>query len=113
LIDSPDKTPLLQLGGGASKIFAPDGQQISEDLPHDQEGLVFADIDLGMISLAKAVADPAGHYSRPDVTQLLVNREKRSPVRSIADAQNEAKQEPASEPSPGTPPNLEIVARSS
>ena len=33
-----------------------------------------ADIDLGMISLAKAAADPAGHYSRPDVTRLLLNK---------------------------------------
>ena len=38
------------------------------------EGLVIADIDLGMISLAKAAADPAGHYARPDVTRLLLNK---------------------------------------
>jgi outer membrane cobalamin receptor len=39
-----------------------------------EEGLVVADIDLGMISLSKSVADPAGHYSRPDVTRLLLNK---------------------------------------
>ena len=34
-----------------------------------------ADIDLGMISLAKAAGDPAGHYARPDVMRLLLNRD--------------------------------------
>jgi aliphatic nitrilase len=26
-----------------------------------------------MISIAKSAADPVGHYSRPDVTRLLLN----------------------------------------
>ena len=46
----------------------------------DLHFLVIADIDLGMISLAKAAADPSGHYSRPDVTQLLLNKTRREPV---------------------------------
>ena len=33
-----------------------------------------------MISLAKAAADPSGHYSRPDATQLLLNKTRRIPV---------------------------------
>jgi len=37
-----------------------------EPLPEGKEGIVYADLDLGMISLAKAAADPAGHYARPD-----------------------------------------------
>ena len=45
-----------------------------EPMPEDQEGIVYADLDLGMISLAKAAADPAGHYARPDVTRLLLNK---------------------------------------
>ncbi len=83
LVDAPAKSALLETGGGYSKIFAPDGRQISEDLPQDQEGLVLAEIDLGMIALAKAVADPAGHYARADVTRLLVNRQKRVPVTAV------------------------------
>src|SRR6266581_3884570 len=45
-----------------------------EPLPEDAEGIVYADLDLGMISLAKAAADPAGHYARPDVTRLLLDK---------------------------------------
>ncbi len=33
------------------------------------------DVDIGLISLAKAAADPVGHYSRPDVMRLLLNRD--------------------------------------
>jgi len=58
----------------------PDGSQISEDLPGDQEGLVYADIDLSMIHIARAAADPAGHYARPDVVQVLLDRTKKTPV---------------------------------
>jgi hypothetical protein len=35
------------------------------------EGIVYADTDLAMIPVAKAAADPAGHYARPHVTRLL------------------------------------------
>ena len=68
------KRALLQPGGGHARIFAPDGQEIAERLAPDAEGLLYADLDLGTISLAKAAADPSGHYSRPDVTRLLLNK---------------------------------------
>ena len=48
-------------------------EALAEKLPHDQEGILYADIDLGAIGVAKNAADPAGHYSRPDVTRLLLN----------------------------------------
>jgi nitrilase len=68
------KRALLAPGGGYARIFAPDGQVMHEPLAPDAEGIVYADLDLGMISLAKAAADPAGHYARPDVTRLLLNK---------------------------------------
>jgi nitrilase len=68
------KRALLLPGGGFAGIYAPDGQLLTEPLPEDAEGIVYADLDLGLISLAKAAADPAGHYSRPDVTRLLLNK---------------------------------------
>lgn len=78
--EDPVKNQLLLKGGGFATIYAPDGSEMTERIPEDQEGILYADIDLNMISMAKAVADPAGHYSRPDVTQLLLNSEKRSAV---------------------------------
>lgn len=68
------KRQLLREGGGFARIYAPDGSPIGDTLPENEEGLVIADIDLGMISLAKSAADPAGHYARPDVTRLLFNK---------------------------------------
>ena len=65
---------LLLVGGGYARIYGPDGSPMGNTLAEDEEGLVLADIDLGIISLAKAAADPVGHYARPDATRLLLNK---------------------------------------
>ncbi|WP_077002744.1 carbon-nitrogen hydrolase family protein [Variovorax sp. KK3] len=80
LCTDPGKQQMLRVGGGFARIYAPDGSPLGTPLAEDQEGLVVADIDLGMISLAKAAADPSGHYARPDVTRLLLDKTRREPV---------------------------------
>ncbi|WP_043181286.1 carbon-nitrogen hydrolase family protein [Burkholderia cepacia] len=72
--EDPVKRSLLEQGGGSASIFGPDGTLLHDRLPEKEEGIVYAEIDLGVISLAKAAADPAGHYARPDVTRLLLDR---------------------------------------
>jgi len=68
------KKRLLVAGGGFARIYGPDGRLLSEPLAENVEGIVYADLDLGVIALSKAAADPAGHYARPDVTRLLLDK---------------------------------------
>ena len=91
LCDTPDKAQLLnprtsQPGGGFSMIFGPDGRPLAEGLPENEEGLVVAEISLPMISVAKAAADPVGHYSRPDVVRLMLNRKPAPQVMAFDEA---------------------------
>ncbi|WP_068298033.1 carbon-nitrogen hydrolase family protein [Pararhodobacter sp. CCB-MM2] len=74
LCDTPVKQQLLKRGGGYARIFAPDGSLLGTNLAPDEEGLVIAEIDLNMIAIGKAAADPCGHYARPDVFRLMFNR---------------------------------------
>lgn len=83
LCDSHDKHALLQAGGGHSVIYGPDGMSLAQPLSEDQEGLLFAELDFNAITVAKSVADPAGHYARPDVTRLLINRNRTRPVEYV------------------------------
>lgn len=83
ICDTPEKKELLRLGGGHAMIFGPDGKPMCDPIPHDQEGILYADIDYGAIALAKAAGDPAGHYARPDVFRLMFNKGDRKNVVSF------------------------------
>ena len=50
LCDTPEKHQFLHAGGGFAVIYGPDGSPLAKPLPPDQEGLLYADVDLGMIS---------------------------------------------------------------
>ncbi|WP_390911073.1 nitrilase-related carbon-nitrogen hydrolase [Pseudosulfitobacter sp. SM2401] len=81
-----EKEALLPLGGGYTTIYGPDGSELAERIPHDHEGIMYADIDLHMIGYAKGAADPAGHYAKRDSTRLLINRKKQRAVVNFDDA---------------------------
>ncbi|KAK6911034.1 hypothetical protein L486_05286 [Kwoniella mangroviensis CBS 10435] len=67
-------------GGGSSHIFGPDGKILAGPMAPHEEGILYADADLGAILDAKAYADPVGHYSRPDLLRVVVDREPKRPV---------------------------------
>ena len=88
LADTPQKAFFLnprtsKPGGGFTMIYGPDGRELVERLPEDQEGVLYADLDPSALAIAKGAADPAGHYSRPDAVRLVVNREKRRVMTEI------------------------------
>lgn len=91
---------LLHPGGGYARIYGPDGQQLGTTLDPEVEGLVYADIDLGDIAVAKAAADPAGHYSRPDVTRLWLDRSTRERVVHVGGAAGTVRAEAPDEGAP-------------
>lgn len=108
--DDPVKQQLLLPGGGFARIYAPDGWLMHAPLPEDQEGLVYADLDLGMISLAKAAADPAGHYARPDVTRLVLDQTPGDRVIARQRRALEVERAEDDEPALPAPANLRVAA---
>ncbi|KAJ9609937.1 hypothetical protein H2200_006266 [Cladophialophora chaetospira] len=70
-------------GGGFAMIFAPDGAPLVKPIPAGEEGILTADIDLSAIDYAKQMIDVVGHYSRPDLLSLNVNKEAAKHVHYI------------------------------
>ena len=79
LMGMPDA--LLQKGG--SMIISPDGSVIAE--AGADPDLLIADLDLGAIGRGLASLDTDGHYARPDVFELRVDRRPRF---GVADAED-------------------------
>ena len=86
--DFPETTPHLQeilkkapevMANGGSCIAGPDGEWLLEPVL-DREGLLYHDLDFNRVYEERQNFDPVGHYSRPDITKLSVNRERQSTV---------------------------------
>lgn len=86
--DFPTNTPHLDLilencpevlADGGSCIAGPDGKWILEPVPHT-EGLLIETLDFNRVLEERQNFDPVGHYSRPDVLQLQVNRNRQGSV---------------------------------
>jgi nitrilase len=82
--DFPQRTRLFPdledwFNPGDSVIVAPDGKLVAGPL-HEKHGILYADCDPERASVAKRTLDVAGHYGRPDIFRLEVNRDARPPV---------------------------------
>ncbi|MEP7203681.1 MAG: nitrilase-related carbon-nitrogen hydrolase [Ilumatobacteraceae bacterium] len=68
---------------GGSYIIDPLGEIIAG--PAEGEEILIADASLDTVRAAKAMCDVAGHYSRPDLLRLVINR---SPSRRLIEEES-------------------------
>ena len=71
-IEELESQPQVMSRGG-SAIISPLGEVLAGPL-FDAEGILYADLDLAEVARGKFDFDVVGHYSRPDVFRLTVNR---------------------------------------
>lgn len=64
---------------GDSVVIAPGGETVAGPL-HEEQGILYAEVDPARAVASRRTFDVAGHYSRPDVFTLQVNRRRQSPI---------------------------------
>ncbi|MEM9026373.1 MAG: nitrilase-related carbon-nitrogen hydrolase, partial [Verrucomicrobiota bacterium] len=74
-------------GGCYSAIIAPDGSHLCDPIT-EGEGMAIADLDFSLITKRKRMMDSVGHYARPDLFQLRVNKSEQ-PAINIAESEKD------------------------
>ena len=82
--DFPEKSRLYPdadewVNPGDSIVIAPGGEIVAGPM-RKEAGILYCDIDLEKVGIARRALDVAGHYSRPDIFKLHVNTRPQSPV---------------------------------
>ncbi|XKE44784.1 carbon-nitrogen hydrolase family protein [Halomonas organivorans] len=82
--DFPERDRLFSaeewINPGDATVVAPGGEVVAGPL-HRQKGILYAEIDTAAARRARRTLDVSGHYGRPDLFSLTVDREPKPPVR--------------------------------
>lgn len=78
---TPDDRMRKALRGGCySAIISPEGVPLCAPIT-EGEGMAIAELDPGLVTKRKRMLDSVGHYSRPDIFTLHINRTANAQVR--------------------------------
>jgi nitrilase len=81
---SPDEKLRKALRGGCmTAIISPEGAHVVPPLTSG-EGLLIADLDLGLITKRKRMMDSVGHYARPELLSLVLDNRPARPLHQKA-----------------------------
>ena len=68
-------------GGCMTAIISPEGAHVVPPITTG-EGMLIADLDMGLITKRKRMMDSVGHYARPELLSLVLNNRPTSPMRT-------------------------------
>ncbi len=87
---SPDEKLRRALRGGCmTAIVSPEGAHVVPPL-REGEGILIADLDMGLIVKRKRMMDSVGHYARPELLTLLLDNRPARPMETESPAHETA-----------------------
>ncbi|MEM9367292.1 MAG: Nit6803 family nitrilase [Planctomycetota bacterium] len=87
-LDPDNRFEKALTGGCCTAIVSPEGTHLAPPLT-EGEGILIADLDMGLITKRKRMMDSIGHYARPELLSLMMD-DRPQPIARTASGPQEA-----------------------